>query len=238
MNRLLLVLVLLAGAVWAQQRATDTVTTSQGDLRITPLNHAALLLEFGGKAIYVDPTGQAKYDGLPKADLVLLTDIHGDHLAPKTIAELKKPGTAVIGPPAVKEKLPETDAVANGESKTWEGIRIEAVAAYNIERGPKPGVKYHEKGRGNGYLLALGGKRVYIAGDTECTPEMKALKGVDVAFLPMNLPYTMPVEEAAACVKVFQPKIVYPYHYRGSDLKAFEGALKGQPVEVRLREWY
>jgi len=109
---------------------------------------------------------------------------------------------------------------------------------YNLTRGPAPGQLYHPKGRGNGYLLTLGGKRVYIAGDTACTPEMRALTNIDVAFLPMNLPYTMPPTEAAACAKAFEPHIVYPYHYRGSDLKAFADALKGEPIEVRLRDWY
>jgi L-ascorbate metabolism protein UlaG (beta-lactamase superfamily) len=239
MKNVLLATLSIAGCVFAQQRPSDVIATKAGDVRITPLNHASLLLQLGQKAVYADPVGQANYAGLPKADLILLTDIHGDHLAPKTIDELKQAGTRIIGPPAVQDKLPETQALANGQSTTWEGIRIDAIAAYNIERGPTPGVKYHEKGRGNGYLLTFGGKRIYIAGDTECTPEMKALKNVDVAFLPMNLPYTMPVDEAAACVKAFRPKVVYPYHYRGSDLKAFESALKDEKgIEVRLREWY
>jgi L-ascorbate metabolism protein UlaG (beta-lactamase superfamily) len=128
--------------------------------------------------------------------------------------------------------------IANGEKKTIKGIEIEAVPMYNLQRGPAAGQLFHTKGRGNGYVVTLGDKRIYLAGDTECTPEMKALKNIDVAFVPMNLPYTMPPNEAADCVKAFKPKMVYPYHYMGSDLKAFEDALKGSGVEVRVRDWY
>ena len=128
--------------------------------------------------------------------------------------------------------------IANGEKKTIDGVEIEAVPMYNLQRGPAAGQLFHTKGRGNGYIVTLGGKRIYLAGDTECTPEMKALKNIDVAFVPMNLPYTMPPNEAADCVKAFKPKIVYPYHYMGSDLKEFEDALKGSGVEVRIRDWY
>lgn len=230
---------LFAVALFAQQRVVDTIPTAQGGLRITPIRHASLMLEFDGRTIHVDPVGQANYAGLPKADLILITHIHGDHFDPKLIAELKKANTKVVAPPVVQEKMPDVEVIKNGETRVVEGIRIEGIAAYNLERGPKPGAKYHEKGLGNGYVLTLGGKRLYLAGDTECTPEMKALKNIDIAFLPMNLPYTMPPQEAAECVKVFRPKIVYPYHYRGSDLKAFEDALKGEKgIEVRLREWY
>ena len=128
--------------------------------------------------------------------------------------------------------------IANGEKKTVKGIEIEAVPMYNLQRGPSAGQLFHTKGRGNGYVVTLGDKRIYLAGDTECTPEMKALKSIDVAFVPMNLPYTMPPNEAADCVKAFKPKIVYPYHYMGSDLKVFEDALNGSGVEVRVRDWY
>ena len=128
--------------------------------------------------------------------------------------------------------------IANGETKTINGVSIEAVPMYNLQRGPSAGQLFHTKGRGNGYVVTVGGKRLYFAGDTECVPEMKALKNIDVAFIPMNLPYTMPPSEAAECVKAFKPKIAYPYHYMGSDLKQFEDALKGSGVEVRVRDWY
>jgi len=145
----------------------------------------------------------------------------------------------ILAPAAVAETIREAQIIRNGERKTVDGITIEAVPMYNLVRGPSPGQLYHTKGRGNGYVLTLGGKRIYISGDTECVPEIKALTGIDVAFICMNLPFTMPPEEAAECVKAFRPKIVYPYHYRNSDLNVFLNALKGESgIEVRLRNWY
>jgi L-ascorbate metabolism protein UlaG (beta-lactamase superfamily) len=221
--------------------APDREKTSAGELTITPINHASLMLEFGGKVIQVDPVGD--YSQLPKADLILITDIHGDHMAPNTVAELKKTGTIVVAPSAVAKTITEARTMDNGQSDkiSLQGtsIPIEAVPMYNLTRGPAAGQFYHTKGRGNGYVLTFGDKRVYIAGDTECTPEMKALKNIDIAFLPMNLPYTMTPQEAADCVKAFRPKIVYPYHYMGQDPKVFADALKNEKgIEVRLREWY
>jgi len=167
-----------------------------------------------------------------------VTDIHPDHLAPKTVAAVKTAKTAVVAPAAVATQLPGATTLANGETKTADGIRIEGVPMYNLVRGPQPGALFHTKGRGDGFVLTLGGKRIYIAGDTECTPEMKALQNIDVAFLPMNLPYTMTPTEAAACAKAFHPKIVYPYHYRGQDPAEFAAALKDTGIDVRLRDWY
>ena len=128
--------------------------------------------------------------------------------------------------------------IANGESKTWQNWSIEAIPAYNLTRGPAPGKLFHDKGRGNGYVLTYGGKRFYFSGDTEGVPEMRALKNIDVAFVCMNLPYTMPPDEAAEAVKSFHPKIVIPYHYRGSDLSVFQKRLEGTGIEVRLLDWY
>ena len=230
---------LFAAALLAQNRPVETIKASKGDIRVTPIRHASLMLEFGGKVIHVDPWSQGNYTDLPRADLILITDIHGDHLDPKAIALVKKEGTRILAPAAVKEKVTEAEAIGNGESKTVDGVKVEAVAMYNLERGPKPGAKYHDKGRGNGYVVTLGGKRLFFSGDTECVPEIKALQNIDVAFLTMNLPFTMPPEEAAACVQAFRPKIVYPYHYRNSDLKVFENALKDEKgVEIRIRDWY
>lgn len=219
----------------------DTEKTTGGDLKISPINHASLMFEFGGKLIQVDPVGD--YSTLPKADLILITDIHGDHLAPNTVASLKKPDTVLIAPAAVAKTITDARVMANGQSDTIMlqnvSIGIEAVPMYNLTRGPTAGQLFHDKGRGNGYILTLGGKRVYIAGDTECTPEIKALKNIDIAFLPMNLPYTMTPAEAADCVKAFRPKVVYPYHYMGQDPQAFAEALKNEKgIEVRLRQWY
>ncbi len=237
--RAVLAVVLFAAFSFAQHREVEIIPAASGEIRVMPIRHASLVIEMGEGVIHVDPWSQGNYAGLPKAGLVLITDIHGDHLDPKALAEVRKSDTKILAPPAVKEKLPEAEAIKNGETKTVDGIRVEAVPMYNLKRGPKEGTFFHDKGRGNGYVITLGGKRLYISGDTECTPEMKTLKNIDVAFLTMNLPYTMPPDEAAECVKAFRPKIVYPYHYRGSDLKVFEEALKGEKgIEVRVRNWY
>jgi L-ascorbate metabolism protein UlaG (beta-lactamase superfamily) len=225
-------------ATLAAQVAPDTLAATGGSITITPLNHATLELSFGGSVILVDPTPQAHYDGLPKPTLILVTDIHGDHMVPKTLAAQKTATTPVVTPAAVAKSVPDATVIANGETKTIAGVSIEAVPMYNLTRGPAAGQLFHDKGRGNGYILTLGGKRIYIAGDTECTPEMTALKNLDVAFVPMHLAYTMPPTEAAACVKAFSPKIVYPYHYRGSSPQEFHDALKGTPIDVRIRDWY
>ncbi|MBM3803138.1 MAG: MBL fold metallo-hydrolase [Acidimicrobiia bacterium] len=218
---------------------SDTISTSQGPLKITPVKHASVMLEFGGKVIHVDPWSQGDYTGLPKADVIFITDVHGDHMDPAKISDLKKEGTVIVAPTAVAQTVSEAVVMANGERKTVAGIQVEAVPMYNLVRGPSAGKFYHDKGRGNGYVLVLGGKRVYFSGDTEGVPEIKALKNIDVAFITMNLPYTMPPEEAAECVKAFRPKIVFPYHYRNSDLKVFTEALKDEKgIEVRLRDWY
>jgi len=212
--------------------------TSAGTVNLTPLYHASMLLEAGGKNIYVDPAEPVKFSGLPKADLILITDIHGDHMDPDSIAAISKPGTQIFAPPAVVKTVTSATAISNGETKGWEGWTIEAIPMYNLKRGPAPGKLYHDKGRGNGYVLTYGGKRFYISGDTEGVPEMRALKNIDVAFMCMNLPYTMPPDEAADAVKAFHPKVVIPYHYKDSDLTVFENGLKGTGIEVKLLDWY
>jgi L-ascorbate metabolism protein UlaG (beta-lactamase superfamily) len=226
-----------------QQGAAPTATPAraavqEGDITITPITHASFQVEHDGKVIHVDPTSPGDYSKARQADLILVTDIHGDHLDPAAIARIRKQGAPVVAPSAAAEKIENPTVMANGESKTVAGISIEAVPMYNLQRGPSAGQFFHTKGRGNGYILTLGAKRVYIAGDTECTPEMRALKNIDIAFIPMNLPYTMPPSEAAECVKAFKPKVVYPYHYRGQNPGEFKAALKGEPVEVRLLNWY
>ncbi|MBV6432281.1 MAG: hypothetical protein IANPNBLG_02423 [Bryobacteraceae bacterium] len=229
---------LVAMTAAAQNRPVDTFQTKSGPVKLTVIRHASLMLEAGGQVVHVDPWSQGNYDGLPPADLILLTDIHGDHLDPKALARVKKASTVIIAPPAAAETVKDATVLRNGESKTVGKWKIEAVPMYNEKRGPAPGKLFHDKGRGNGYVVTYGGMRFYISGDTEGTPEMRALKNIDVAFLCMNLPYTMPPEEAAAAAKAFHPKVVYPYHYRGSDVKAFEKALAGSGIEVRLRDWY
>jgi len=191
-------------ALAAPARPVQEFPTSQGVVKITPIQHATLMLEGGGKVIHVDPYSQGNYEGLPPADIVLITDIHGDHLDPKALAKVQKAGTVIFAPEAVAKTVPAATVIHNGESKMAGDWKIEAVPMYNLKRGPSEGKLFHDKGRGDGFVLTYGGKRFYISGDTEGTPEMKALKNIDVAFVCMNLPYTMPPEEAAEAVRAFQ----------------------------------
>ena len=245
MNRMRAIVALCAAAAAvpfvmtaAQLPAPDRLPAEGGDIVIAPITHATLQLAYAGRVIDVDPVAQGTYTNLSAPDLILITDIHGDHLDPATVAKLRKATTKVVAPAVAASKFEGAVVLANGETKTVDGVSIEAVPMYNLTRGPSAGQLYHAKGRGNGYIVTLGGERLYIAGDTEGTPEMRALRGIDVAFIPMNLPYTMPPIEAADAVKAFKPRIVYPYHYRGSDLHVFEDALKGTGIEVRIRDWY
>jgi L-ascorbate metabolism protein UlaG (beta-lactamase superfamily) len=220
----------------------DRVTTKDGDLVIHPINHATLALGWKDLTILIDPIGgAARFANLPKPDLVLITDIHGDHLNADTLKAVATGKTLLVAPAAVAETLPaefhsRTTILTNGETKLLRGILIEAVPMYNTTPDR---AKYHVKGRGNGYVLTFADKRIYLSGDTEDIPEMRALKNIDVAFVCMNLPYTMTPEQAARAVREFCPKVVYPYHCRGSDLEKFK-KLVGDDVgvEVRLRDWY
>ena len=234
--RMIIALMAAAAAALAAPAAEEFSTTA-GTVRITPIQHASVMIQAGGKVLYLDPA-QGNYEGLPAADAILITDIHGDHLAPAVAAKLKKAGTVVFAPEAAAASLPGASVIRNGETRSWEGWTIEAVPMYNLTRGPAAGQLYHPKGRGNGYVLGYGGKRFYFSGDTENIPEMRALRQIDVAFVCMNLPYTMTPEEAAAAVRAFHPRIVYPYHYRGQDPGVLEKALRGSGIEVRLRNWY
>lgn len=218
--------------------APISLETNGGVVKITPIYHASALIEAGGKNIYIDPAKPGNFSGRPKADLILLTDIHGDHMDPEIIASLSKNGTEVIAPSAVVQTVKEAKPISNDETKTWNGWTIEAIPMYNLTRGPAPGQLYHTKGRGNGYVLSYGGKRIYFSGDTENIPEMRALKNIDIAFVCMNLPYTMPPDEAAEAVKAFHPKVVYPYHYKGSDLSVFQKDLQGTGIKVEIVDWY
>lgn len=220
----------------------DAISTKEGDLVIHPINHATFVMQWNGRTIYVDPVGgPQRFAGLPQPDVVLLTDIHGDHLDNETLIAARAMQASIVAPEAVAEKLlpglrNQTTVLANGKSTEVKGIKIEAIPMYNLT---KDRLKFHNKGRGNGYVLTLGGKRIYISGDTEDIPEMRALKNIDVAFVCMNLPYTMTVDQAASAVKQFHPGIVYPYHYRGSDVEKFKQLAGATPgIEVRLREWY
>jgi L-ascorbate metabolism protein UlaG (beta-lactamase superfamily) len=233
---------LVAVALRAQLPSTTTIDATGGPVTITAIQHASVQVEHAGKVIQVDPA-QGDFSNAKPADLVLITDIHGDHLNPDIVAKIRKPGAPVVMPAAVKTQAGDkiaapVEVMANGDSKTVAGIAIEAVPMYNLQRGPSAGQLFHAKGRGNGYIVSLGGKRLYLAGDTECTSEMKAVKNIDVAFVPMNLPYTMTPAEAAACVQAFKPKVAIPYHFMGQNPQEFADALKGSGVEVRILNWY
>jgi L-ascorbate metabolism protein UlaG (beta-lactamase superfamily) len=229
-----------AGAHAQTARPVQTFDTSAGPVKITPVFHASLAIEAGGKVIVIDPAKPANFAGLPQADLILITDIHPDHLDTNLIQAESKAGTEIIAPAAVAKTVTTAKVIGNGEKTTWGAWTIEAIPMYNTtaSRGPAPGKLFHDKGRGNGYVLTYGGKRFYFSGDTEGIPEMVALKNIDVAFICMNLPYTMTPEEAAVAVKAFHPKIAIPYHYRGQDITVFKKALEGTGIEVRLLEWY
>ncbi|MCK5221280.1 MAG: MBL fold metallo-hydrolase, partial [Candidatus Aminicenantes bacterium] len=177
---------------------SDTYKTDKGDLKITFVGHASLIFEFDNMVIHVDPFSRAwNYDNLAKADMIIITHHHADHLDPELIKKLRKPGAPVITPELSSKNISDCIIIKNGESKRVNGIEINAIPAYNIIHKRDNGDPYHKKGEGNGYILNMGGKKVYIAGDTENTPEMKELKNIDIAFLPMNLPYTMTEEMVA-----------------------------------------
>lgn len=224
-------------------RQTDTLQTSVGPLRLTPLYHGSVMLEFANRVIHVDPWSQADYSGLPQADLIVITHTHADHLDRAAIDGLKKPGTIIVSTAAGIDTLNcapacgQVETVNDTDRKTVMGIEFVGVPMYNLVQGSAPGKPFHHRGVGSGYVLTLGGTRVYFSGDTECTPEMKALQNIDVAFLAMNPPRTMSTLEAAACAQAFRPRIVYPYHYRGSNTEQFAQALRTTPsIEVRLRK--
>ena len=217
---------------------TQIFTTSKGAVAITPIYHAAARITAGGDTIYIDPAKPAKIDGMGPGGLILITDIHGDHMDADDVKALSNAGTVVIAPAAVAKTITQAKPLGNGESTTWKNWKITAVPMYNINHNQPSGQPYHDKGRGNGSVLNYGGKNFYIAGDTEGVPEMRALKNIDVAFIPMNLPYTMTPQEAADAVKAFHPKVAIPYHYKGQDVEVFKKALEGSGVEVRLLNWY
>ncbi len=217
--------------------AQDVIKTGAGDLTITFIGHGSLMFAFGGKVVQVDPVGQyADYGKLPKADLILITHEHRDHLDPKAVAMLRQPATEIVLTQAAAGQVAGGLVMANGEVKTVVGLKIEAVPAYNLVHKRESGEPFHPKGQGNGYVITFGDKRVYVAGDTENTPEMKALKNIDIAFLPMNLPYTMTPEMVADAALAFKPKILYPYHFGKTDTAKLAALLKDHPeIEVRIR---
>ena len=234
-----------AGAGRAQDAAMagDGYAVEGGEVLIHPVEHASFVMALPGMVIYNDPVGGAeKYQGLPPPGLILVTHEHSDHFDPPTLAGLVGEGTRLLTNASVHDKLPadlkaRATAIGNGETTTANAVTIDAIPAHNLTPDR---MQYHPVGRDNGYLLTIGGKRFYIAGDTEGVPEMLALEDIHVAFVPMILPYTMSVEEAVPAVAAFAPAFVYPYHYKGSDIDAFTRLLAetGAPTKVVRAEWY
>jgi L-ascorbate metabolism protein UlaG (beta-lactamase superfamily) len=253
MRILFLSLAMIASPALAQ-RSSDSLPAAGGDVVITPIAHGTVHIAHGSAVVLVDPTvyggwdgphpggvaPQMNYEGLKPPTVILVTDIHGDHYDSDAIGKLRTAATKIVVPAVAGWQWQPTDVtpLPNGKSATIGGVTVEAVPMYNLQRGPNAATKFHTKGRGNGYVVTLGGKRLYFSGDTECTPEMKALKNIDVAFIAMNLPYTATPAEAAECAAAFKPSIAYPYHYKGQDVKEFESKLAGSGVDVRLRDWY
>lgn len=242
--RLFIFLLVCTSISWSQK--IDNLKTNEADISIQPILHGSLVLTFQNKTIYVDPYGGAHlYANIKSPDFILITDIHGDHLQPQTLDSLDTSKTIFIVPQAVADKLPEKYkskiiVLNNGQGVHRSEIFFKAMAMYNL---PETEGSKHPKGRGNGYVLTIGDKQIYISGDTEDIEEMRMLQNIDVAFVCMNLPYTMDVHQAASAVLDFEPKVVYPYHFRGkdgfSDVTKFKKLVSENPnIEVRLAKWY
>jgi L-ascorbate metabolism protein UlaG (beta-lactamase superfamily) len=217
---------------------SDVFKSAGGDLHITFIGHASLLFQFDGMNIYVDPDGRrADFGKLPKADLVLVTHEHGDHFDPQAIEALRRTDTSVFTSPGCQPAPANVTLLKNGDRARFRNVAIEAVPAYNIAHKRANGQPFHPRGIGNGYILTFPGLRVYVAGDTEDIPEMSALKDIAIAFLPMNVPYTMTPEMAARAAKAFKPRILYPYHYSGTDPRQLVELLKDEAgIDVRIRQ--
>jgi len=214
----------------------DKVITSAGTVEMHFIGHGSLMFKINGYIIYIDPVrSSGNYDFFPKADIILVTHEHGDHLDINLIDTLRKQGTLVLCNGNSAKKIPWAMIMKEGDRQEFNSIVFEAVPAYNIVNERAPGQPFHPKGAGVGYVLTIGGKRFYIAGDTENTPEMKALKNIEVAFLPMNLPYTMTPAMVADAARAFKPKIVYPYHFGETNTDELVKLLKDSGIEVRLR---
>jgi len=217
---------------------TDVIKTAKGDLQITFIGHGSLMFTYGGKIIHVDPFSRlADYSKLPQADMILLTHAHADHLDLKALESLRTDSTKIILTESCAQQVKGGIIMQNGDVDTVDGLRIEAVPAYNLVHMRSKGVPYHPKGNGNGYVITFGDRKIYVAGDTENIPEMKQLKDIDCAFLPMNLPYTMTPEMVADAAAAFKPAILYPYHYGQTDPSKLLELMKGTPgVEIRIRQ--
>jgi len=221
-----------------EQFETDVIPTSAGDLQITFLGHGSLMLAFNEKNIYVDPYSKvADYSKLPKADVILITHEHRDHLDLQALASVRTERTVVVLTETCATQVEGGIVMQNGDERMVNGMRVEAVPAYNVVHKRETGQPFHPRGGGNGYIMTFGDKRVYVAGDTENIPEMKRLQGIHCAFLPMNLPYTMTPEMVADAAQAFQPNILYPYHYGNTDTSKLEDLLREEKgIEVRIRK--
>lgn len=233
--------ILMITSLFSQDLQTDQFETAKGELSIHFVNHGSLFFEYNGKVIHIDPVARmGEYDNYPKADLILITHHHGDHLDLGAIDLIKKENTKIILTQKcseMSENLSNLIIIKNGDVLNINELEIEAVVAYNILHKRENGDPFHVKGEGNGYVIRFGDKKVYIAGDTENTPEMKELNNIDIAFLPMNLPYTMTPEMVADAAKAFRPKILYPYHYGKTDTSILVELLKNeQDIDVRIKK--
>lgn len=223
---------------FARDFEQDTIPTTAGDLIITFVGHGSLIFQFQGKIIHVDPVSRlADYSRMPNADLILITHHHGDHPDKKALDLLRSEKTEMVYTELCAGEYPGGTVMHNGEQRTILGLTIQAVPAYNILHKRSNGQPFHVKGEGNGYVISFADKRVYLAGDTENIPEMKELKNIDIAFLPMNLPYTMTPEMVATAVQVIHPAILYPYHYGNTDTSKLIDLLKDmKDLEIRIRK--
>ena len=232
----LIVIVMTLPAYSQEIPSYDKVSTSEGIVEMHFIGHGSLMFKLNGFVIHIDPVrSMGDYDVLPKADIILVTHEHGDHLDISLINDLKKPETLLFCNENSTDKVTWGMVMAAGDRQEINGIIIEAIPAYNIVNERSPGQPFHPKGTGIGYLLSIGGKRFYIAGDTENIPEMKALKNIDVAFLPMNLPYTMTPEMVADAALAFKPKILYPYHFGDTNTDELIRLLGNSGITVRIR---
>ena len=239
MRNLFFSLSLMAGTLGLSAQAvpgfeSDIFETARGPARITFVGHASLMIQWNGLVIHVDPvSAEADYSLFPRADILLVTHEHGDHFDPAVMKLLSGPDTRLVTNASVTEKYGTGTVMANGDTLTVRGISLQAVPAFNTTPGRE---RFHPRGRDNGFVLDMGGFRLYIAGDTEPVPEMKTLADIDAAFLPVNQPYTMTPEQAAEAARQIRPAVLYPYHYGQTDLSGLAGSLKASGVEVRIRK--